>query len=109
MRPFDDPVVGQLLGAAIRTFMKAGVMRRITMRKMDAMARGLYGLQVCCTRYINDAIQKAFSEGIDQLVVFETRVGGVRSRARSGWRDCALERFGRILRASRAAPPDREA
>jgi methyltransferase (TIGR00027 family) len=49
--------------------MKLGAMRRLALRRMDAITRGIYGAQVCRTRYIDDTIASALSEGIDQLVI----------------------------------------
>lgn len=68
-RLFEDPVVGELVGAPVRAMMKLGVMRRLALGRMDAITRGIYGLQVCRTRYIDDAITRALSGGIDQLVI----------------------------------------
>ena len=36
---------------------------------MDAVAKGLFGAQICRTRFIDDAIQTALAHGIEQLVI----------------------------------------
>lgn len=68
-RLFDDPVVEDLVGRTIRVMMKFASMRRFTINRTDAIAQGIYGVQVCRTRYIDDALQAALSKGIDQLVI----------------------------------------
>jgi methyltransferase (TIGR00027 family) len=76
-RLFYDPVVKELVGAPIRILMQLASMRDFTIRRTDAVATGIYGAQVCRTRYIDDAVQAALSQGIRQLVIlgagFDTR------------------------------------
>jgi methyltransferase (TIGR00027 family) len=76
-RLFYDPVVKELVGPPIRLLMQFAIMRRYTIRQTDAVATGIYGVQVCRTRYIDDAVQAAVSQGIRQLVIlgagFDTR------------------------------------
>jgi methyltransferase (TIGR00027 family) len=68
-RLFNDPVVKDLVGAPIRVMIRSAAMRNFTVKQTDAVAEGIYGAQVCRTRYIDDAVQAALSEGIDQLVI----------------------------------------
>jgi len=49
--------------------MRFGRMRGLTIRRTDAIMQGLYGVQVCRTRFIDDAIQAAVSIGIGQSVI----------------------------------------
>lgn len=76
-RLFDDPVVNGLVGGLVRVLMRFGIMRSFTIRQMDGVAKGIFGVQVCRTRYIDDAVQAALSQGIGQLVIlgagFDTR------------------------------------
>ena len=76
-RLFYDPVARELVGAPIRFLMQFASMRNYTMKQTDAAAKGIYGAQVCRTRYIDDVVQAALSQGIGQLVIlgagFDTR------------------------------------
>jgi methyltransferase (TIGR00027 family) len=76
-RLFYDPVVKELVGAPIRILMQFASMRNFTIKRTDAVAIGIYGAQICRTRYIDDAVQAALSQGIRQLVIlgagFDTR------------------------------------
>ena len=68
-RLFDDPVVKDLVGAPLRVMMQFAAMRTFTVNRTDAVAQGIYGAQVCRTRYIDDAVQTALSQGIGQLAI----------------------------------------
>ncbi len=68
-RLFNDPVVKGLVGAPIELLMRVAGMRNFTMKQTDAMTPGVYGAQICRTRYIDDAVKEAISDGIDQLVI----------------------------------------
>ena len=68
-RLFDDPLVQYLVGAPMRMMMRLGGMRQLTLNQMDAITQGIYGAQVCRTRFIDDAVQAALSQGIGQLVI----------------------------------------
>jgi methyltransferase (TIGR00027 family) len=76
-RLFDDPVVEELVGGAIRLMMRFAAMRNLTIRQTDGIAPGIFGAQICRTRYIDDAVQAGLSQGIGQLVIlgagFDTR------------------------------------
>ncbi len=76
-RLFYDPVVRELVGAPVRFLMQFAFMRDFTVKQTDAVAAGIYGAQICRTRYIDDAIRAALSQGIGQLVIlgagFDTR------------------------------------
>ncbi len=76
-RLFDDPVVKWLVGVPIRVMMQFASIRNLTIKRTDAVAQGIYGTQVCRTRYIDDAVRAALAEGIRQLVLlgagFDTR------------------------------------
>ena len=76
-RLFDDPVVKVLVGSLIRFLMQFASMRNFTIKQTDAVGAGIYGAQICRTRYIDDAVQAALAKGIGQLVIlgagFDTR------------------------------------
>jgi methyltransferase (TIGR00027 family) len=67
-RLFDDPIARELVGAPIRFMMRFPGMS-LTMNRTDAVAAGIYGAQICRTRYIDDTVQAALSQGITQLVI----------------------------------------
>jgi methyltransferase (TIGR00027 family) len=52
-------------------------MRNFTISQTEAVGKGIYGAQICRTRFIDDVVQTALSEGIGQLVIlgagFDTR------------------------------------
>ncbi len=68
-RLFNDPVVKDLVGTLIRFLMRFGAMRGLTLQQSDAITKGIYGAQICRTRYIDDAVQSALAHGIDQIVI----------------------------------------
>lgn len=76
-RLFSDPLAREFVGAPIGFLMRFPAMRSLTMKQTDAVAAGIYGAQICRTRYIDDAVQAALSQGITQLVLlgagFDTR------------------------------------
>lgn len=76
-RLFDDPLAGALIGGPVRLMFQLAALRRFTIQQMDAITAGIYGSQICRTRFIDDAVREALSHGIDQLVIlgagFDTR------------------------------------
>ena len=68
-RLFNDPVVKNLVSAPIRFLMKFAIIRNFTITQTDATMQGIYGTQVCRTRYDDDAIRAGLSQGIDQVVI----------------------------------------
>ncbi len=76
-RLFHDPVVKDLVGTPIRALMQFTSMRNYTIKQTDAIMPGIYGAQICRTRFIDDAVQAALSQGIAQVVIlgagFDTR------------------------------------
>jgi methyltransferase (TIGR00027 family) len=84
IRLFNDPVVKDLIGTPIRFLMQFGGMRRLTLQQSDAITKGIYGAQICRTRYIDDAVQAALARGIGQVVILGAgldtrpyRLGGI--------------------------------
>ncbi len=76
-RLFNDPVVKALLDASTGALMQFASTRNFMIEQLEALGKGLYGGQVCRTRYIDEAVQAAFANGIGQLVIlgagFDTR------------------------------------
>jgi len=72
-----DPIVKELVGGPIRFLMQFAGMRKFTISQTDAVAKGIFGGQICRTRYIDDAVQEAISLGARQVVIlgagFDTR------------------------------------
>lgn len=68
-RLFNDPVVKDMVGSSIRFLMQFRAMRRLTLQQSDAITKGIYGVQICRTRYIDDAVQAALAQGIEQIVI----------------------------------------
>ncbi len=68
-RLFSDPVVKALVDAPVRMMLQVGSMREFTIQQSDAVAKGIYGVQVCRTRYIDDAVRSGLAQGIGQLVI----------------------------------------
>ncbi len=64
-----DPVVKDLVGAPIRVLMQFAGMRHFTIKQTDAIMPGIYGIQICRTRFIDEAVEKALSQGIGQAVI----------------------------------------
>ena len=53
----------------IREMMQFASMRNFTIQQTDAVAKGIFGAQICRTRYIDDVVQAALSQGIGQVVI----------------------------------------
>jgi methyltransferase (TIGR00027 family) len=49
--------------------MQFACIRNYTIKRSDAITQGIYGAQICRTRFIDDAVQAALSQGIRQLVI----------------------------------------
>jgi len=45
------------------------MLRNFTLKRTDAILQGLYGVQICRTRFIDDAVRAALSTGIGQSVI----------------------------------------
>jgi methyltransferase (TIGR00027 family) len=77
-RLFNDSVVKEFVGEPLRFLMQFAAMRRLTLQQTEAVAPGLYGTQVCRTRYIDEAVQAALPQANGQLVILGA---GLDSRA----------------------------
>ncbi len=76
-RLFNDPVAKHLVGALIQVMVQSAGMRTFIMNRTDAIMPGIYGAQICRTRYIDDTVTAEVSQGVNQLVIlgagFDTR------------------------------------
>jgi methyltransferase (TIGR00027 family) len=68
-RLFTDPVAKEMVGTAIRFLMQFASMRKFTIQQTDATTPGIFGAQICRTRYIDDAVEEALAQGIGQMVI----------------------------------------
>src|SRR5437899_8968233 len=68
-RLFHDPVVKDLVGTLIRVLMQFVGMRTFTIKQTDAIMPGIYGAQICRTRFLDEAVEKALSQGIGQVII----------------------------------------
>ena len=68
-RLFEDPVVGGLLNGASRLMIRSAFIRKALRLMYDGVAPGVYGLQACRTRYIDDVLAGALADGIGQVVI----------------------------------------
>jgi len=68
-RLFADPVVKNLVGAPLRVMMQIPAMRNFTVQQTDAISAGIFGAQICRTRYIDDVVTATIKKGFQQLVI----------------------------------------
>lgn len=68
-RLFHDPVVKDLVGTLIKVLMQFRSMRNYTIKQTDAIMPGIYGVQICRTRFIDEAVEQALAQGIRQVVI----------------------------------------
>ena len=68
-RLITDPVVKDMVGGTIRTLMRFPFMRSYTLRRTEGILQGLYGSQVCRTRFLDEAVATAIAGGVNQMVI----------------------------------------
>jgi methyltransferase (TIGR00027 family) len=68
-RLFDDPVVAALLNAPSRLMIRSTIIRKALLLMYNGVAAGVYGLQICRTRYIDEILKTAMTDGIGQVVI----------------------------------------
>src|SRR5579859_4217120 len=68
-RLFNDPVIKDVVGTPLRALMQFASMRNLTIKETDALMPGIYGVQICRTRFIDDAVQSALLQGIGQVIL----------------------------------------
>ncbi len=69
IRLFNDPVVRHLVGAPIRFLMSFATMRNFTIKQTDSTLQGIYGTQICRTRYDDNVVRAVLSQGMNQVVI----------------------------------------
>ena len=69
LRLFNDRVVADLVGRGVRSAMKLGPARRLFQFAMDSLTPGIYGAQICRTRYIDDIVIREISGGVGQVLI----------------------------------------
>lgn len=76
-RLISDPIVAGLVGGTIRTLMRFPFLRSYALRRTESTLKGLYGSQICRTRFLDDSVTAALAGGAKQLVIlgagFDTR------------------------------------
>ena len=68
-RLFHDSVVKDLVGTFIRMVMQSARMRNLAIQQMDALTPGIYGVQISRTRFIDDVVRDALTQGMKQVVI----------------------------------------
>ncbi len=68
-RLFADPVVENIVGAPLRVMMQIPAIRKFTVQQTDAITAGIFGAQICRTRYIDDVVTASLKKGFQQLVI----------------------------------------
>jgi methyltransferase (TIGR00027 family) len=68
-RLFLDPIVRDFIGKPIEFMMRFPSMRNLTFNQTEAISKGIFGAQICRTRYIDEVILNEFSKGKKQLVI----------------------------------------
>lgn len=69
IRLFNDQIIKDLVGSPYQFLFQFEAMRRLTLQQSDAITKGIYGAQICRTRYIDDIVQMALNQGINQVVI----------------------------------------
>lgn len=69
IRLFTDPVIKNLFSWPIRFLMGFKIIRDWLLRFSDNKTKGIYGSQICRTKYIDDSLQSAIESGSEQVVI----------------------------------------
>lgn len=68
-RLFTDPVIKDLITLPIRLMLELKIMRDWLIIMSDSKTKGIYGSQICRTKYIDDLLQLAIGKGVTQIVI----------------------------------------
>lgn len=68
-RLFYDPVIKKIFNKPIQFLIHFKGIRKAMIAMYNFALNGIYGLQVCRTRYIDDALKNAINNGVEQLVI----------------------------------------
>ncbi|BBB93490.1 class I SAM-dependent methyltransferase [Methylomusa anaerophila] len=69
LRLFTDPVIKNLFNWPNRFLLGFKIIRDWLIRFSDKQTKGIYGSNICRTRYIDDSLQSAIENGIEQVVI----------------------------------------
>jgi methyltransferase (TIGR00027 family) len=77
-RLFNDSFVKNFFSNYLSFIMKFTIVRKLLISMYNATSTGLFGLQVCRTKYIDERLKEAMDNGIEQVVIlgagFDTRL-----------------------------------
>lgn len=68
-RLFTDPLVYDLMSGFYQWILRSPRIRQYLIDQTEAATKGLYGAQICRTRYIDEAVTAALKNGIRQVVI----------------------------------------
>lgn len=77
-RLFNDPLAYDLLGGFYQRLLRSPKLRQWVIDQTEKATRGLYGEQICRTRYIDEVVVNALQTGVKQVVILGA---GVDTRA----------------------------
>jgi methyltransferase (TIGR00027 family) len=69
IRLFTDPVIKNFFNWPIRFLLEFKIVRNWLIRFSDNKTKGIYGSQICRTKYIDDSLQSAIENGVEQVVI----------------------------------------
>ncbi|AIF53019.1 class I SAM-dependent methyltransferase [Pelosinus sp. UFO1] len=69
IRLFTDPVIKNLFNWPIQFLIQFKIIRDWIIRLSDNKTKGIHGSQICRTKYIDDSLQSAIENGIEQVVI----------------------------------------
>lgn len=69
IRLFSDPIIKNLFSWPIQFLMGFKIIRDWLIRFSDNKTKGIYGSQICRTKYIDNSLQSAIENGIEQVVI----------------------------------------
>jgi methyltransferase (TIGR00027 family) len=68
-RLFNDPLIYELMSGFYQWMLRSSRIRQYIINRTEATTKGLYGEQVCRTRYIDETVIAALKKGIRQMVI----------------------------------------
>lgn len=72
-RLFNDPLIYGLMSSFYHILLNSPKLRSYVIASTNAWVKGLYGEEVCRTRFIDEAAARALDQGIDQVVILGAR------------------------------------
>ncbi len=69
LRLYTDPIVKSLFPKLIQILMRFQGFRNWIMRMTDKPTKGIYGVQICRTKYIDDLLRSAINDGFQQVII----------------------------------------